>query len=502
MADSTHNSRRLAAGVALTLLAIAAAGAAARLLVAAGYPSPETLSLLFVIPVLGSAVLYGFWLSLAAAVTAVLAYNFFLLPPLRHIALSDPENAAKLVVLVIVAAVASTLSARNRRLAREAQQRERILVGVHALSQDMLGIVDVGEMKAAAEAKLSALLGYTAEIILRSADQELLAPAAEQALVIRAPTGAGTRHFADNANFYIPILNRDQPLGVIKTAAEVSAAFPLKVLATLAAQVASALDKARLAEAHQKEVRDAQREAFLSALLSSVSHDFKTPLVTVIGALSSLKAAPMIQADSSAREIVAGGLEEARKLDRYISNLVEIGRLESGLEAIRREPVSLRDVAARALKSLHPLIGQHRFVIEDGPDFPLLLVNPALMDMVLLNLLENAIKYGPPAGEVKIIARWDGRNATIDVDDDGAGIPPEEREAIFVKFYRAKHGDRKVAGTGLGLYICRAIVAAHGGSIAAIDPNDGQGACVRITLPAEAVLPVKLDTEAEEAADS
>ena len=117
----------------------------------------------------------------------------------------------------------------------------------------------------------------------------------------------------------------------------------------------------------------------------------------------------------------------------------------------------------------------------------------------MLNLLDNALKYGPPEGDVKIIARWDGEVVTIDIDDDGEGLPPSEREAIFVKFYRAKHGDRKVAGTGLGLYICRGIVAAHGGTIAAIDPNDGQGACIRITLPAAAALPFELLVEAEEA---
>ncbi|MBL0318424.1 MAG: hypothetical protein IPP74_03865 [Alphaproteobacteria bacterium] len=240
------------------------------------------------------------------------------------------------------------------------------------------------------------------------------------------------------------------------------------------------------------------QEKFHSALLSSVSHDFKTPLVTVIGAFSSLKDMKQVQDNFDSREIVAGGLEEAQKLNRFINNLVEISRLESGLEAIRKDQVLLHDMLASALKSLHPLIGKQRFSIQAEANFPLLYVNSALMELVFLNLLENAIKYGPAEGEVKIIASFSDQSATIDIDDDGDGIPESEREAIFVKFYRSMHGDRKIAGTGLGLYICRGIIEAHGGTITAIDPHDGKGTCVRLTLPKEVLIPIDIEKEIEE----
>ncbi len=248
----------------------------------------------------------------------------------------------------------------------------------------------------------------------------------------------------------------------------------------------------------EKLFREAEREKFLSALLSSVSHDFKTPLVTVIGALSSLKDMEHIQRHFESREVVTGALEEAQKLNRFINNLMEISRLEAGMEDMRKEIVSLRDMLASALKSLYPLIGKQRFSIQTMPGFPLLCVNAALMELVFLNLLENAVKYGPADGEVKVIASFDANGATIDIDDDGEGIPQSEREAIFVKFYRAKHGDRKIAGTGLGLYICRGIVEAHGGNITAIDPHDGQGACVRISLPNSTLIPIDIEEEMEE----
>jgi two-component system sensor histidine kinase KdpD len=487
----------MAMRLASSLAIVIGTAVLAWLLVFVGFPSPETLSLLFVIPVLVSAVLYGFWFALCAALLSVFAYNFVLLPPLWSISVDDPENAMKVAVLGIVAVVASALSARVRTLALEAQQRERILAGVYALSHDMLGIVDLRDMKAAAEKKLTSLLGQKTSVILLQ-DGPISDEAAWAALASGMPSGGGTKQFSESPHLYLPLINRDQAAGVVQTAASVSASFSAKTLATLAAQVASALEKARLAEAQEKKTRDAEREAFLSALLSSVSHDLKTPLVTVIGALGSLKANPPAPDDLAGREVVAGALEEAEKLHRYLTNLIELSRLESGLETIAKEPVSLRDILASALRTLHPMIGRQKFRVLTDPGFPLLNVNSALMELVLLNLLDNALKYGPADGEVKIIARWDGAAVTIDVDDDGDGLPPSEREAIFVKFYRAKHGDKKVAGTGLGLYICRGIVAAHGGTVEAIDPNDGQGACIRITLPASVVVPFDMNEEEED----
>lgn len=495
--DTAGATQKLAISLATTIASVLITSTLAWLLVYAGFPSPETLSVLFVIPVLAAAVLYGLRASLVAVFFSVLAYNFVLLPPVWHIGLWEAENIAKTAVLTIVALVASGLSMRVRKLAHEAMQRERILSGVYALSQDMLGIAKIPDMRHAAETKLSSLLGSAVSIVLKQ-EKEQLDPEGKFCLENNTPTGAGTKHFQESKNLYLPLSTKDSVVGVLRLATDRTERFSSKILATLAAQAASALEKARLAEADAKKQQHAEREKFLSALLSSVSHDFKTPLVTVIGALSSLKDMPQIQAYFDSREMVAGGLEEAQKLNRFINNLVEISRLESGLETIRREPVVLRDILASSLKSLHPLISKQRFAIQMQNDFPLLKVNPALMELVFLNLLENAIKYGPADGEVKVIASFDASGAMIDIDDDGEGIPESEREAIFVKFYRSKHGDRKIAGTGLGLYICRGIVEAHGGSIAAINPHDGNGACVRITLPHSALIPIDIEQEIEE----
>jgi len=495
--ETDNATRKLFLSLTTTFTSVSITSALAWLLVYAGFPSPETLSVLFIIPVLAAAVLHGLRASLIAVIFSVMAYNFVLLPPVWHIGLWEAENLAKSAILTIVALVASALSRRVRKLAREAMQRERILSGVYALSQDMLGIANIPDMRHAAETKLSSLLGSEVTIILKQ-EKERFDQAGRFCLENNTPVGVGTKHFKESENLYLPLATRDSVVGVLCLVSDSRERFSSKILATLAAQAASALEKARLAEADAKKQQDAERERFLSALLSSVSHDFKTPLVTVIGAFSSLKEMRLVQEHSDAREMVAGGLEEAQKLNRFINNLVEISRLESGLEDIRKEPVSLRDILASALKSLHPLIGKQRFAIQMEDGFPLLNVNSALMELVFLNLLENAIKYGPVDGEVKVIASFNEHEATVDIDDDGEGIPESEREAIFVKFYRSKHGDRKIAGTGLGLYICRGIIEAHGGGIAAIDPQDGKGACVRIFLPRSALISVDIEQEIEE----
>jgi two-component system sensor histidine kinase KdpD len=484
-------------------LAVLATSAIAYGIAAMGFPSPESLSVLFVLPVLYSAIFHGLRMALFTSLLAVLAYNLVLLPPVWHIGLTDPNNAAKLIILALVAGTASALASRIRILAWEAMSRERILSGVYTLSQDMLGISNTEDMRKAAEVKLGELLEAEATIILKE-EKEQLNDQSRFSLQNEVPTGKGTQHFTDRNDLMLPLRNRSGAIGVLCLKEKDGGTFdggryPSKVLATLAAQAASALEKAMIAESYEQQRREAEKEKFLSALLSSVSHDFKTPLVTVIGAFSSLQSMPVIKGDFGCRELTAGGLEEAQKLNRFITNLVEISRLEAGIENLAREPVLLRDILASALKSLYPLIHKQRFTLAVPMDFPLLNVNPALMELVFLNLLENAIKYGPATGEVKVIARFDGNIATIDIDDDGEGIPESEREAIFVKFYRSKHGDNKIAGTGLGLYICRSIVEVHGGGITAIDPHDGQGACVRITLPRQSVIPLSIDEEMEEA---
>ncbi len=496
---------RLSVSLQLARAAIAVLGisALAWAISALGFPSPESLSILYVLPVLYSAIFLGTGMALGTAMISVLAYNYTLLQPIGHIGLFEAENIAKLAILSLVALISSALIYKIRTMTMEAAGREQILSGVYALSQDVLGIANVTDMRIAAETKLREMLSADCSIVLDGEQQSNDEPL-RVCLEKNTPVGRDTAYFADRQDLYLPLDGSSGAIGVLRILGnrdipDHASQFSPKMLATLAAQTASALEKAMLAETYDRNLREVEKEKFRSALLSSVTHDFRTPLVTVIGALSSLQSMPTITQDANCRDLVTGGLEEAKKLNRFIGNLVEICRLEAGFEEIRKEPTLLRDILAGALKTLFPLIGQQRFTVSVEPDFPLLRVNPALLELVFQNLLENAIKYGPRTGEIKVIARWDGEFAMIDIDDDGEGIPETDRDAVFAKFYRGRQGDGRIAGTGLGLYICREIIKVHGGTIAAIDPHDGQGACVRIVLPASVVVPITVEKEIEEA---
>jgi two-component system sensor histidine kinase KdpD len=495
-------ARRLSFAVAVAATATALTTAAAWAIARAGYLSPDALSLLFVLPVLSAAIWFGVGAGLFTALAAVVAYNIAVLPPAGEIGWADPQNLLKGAILVLIAATAGGLAQRIRTLAAEALDRERTLSAVYALSQAAVGISDLDQMRRTVEDKLGTLLGALTRIVLLG-EAGADTPAVRTCLAVSAPVGRGTPFRGQDDALILPMVATGGPLGVLMVAdlgpAPLAQRFPRKVLATMAAQAAAVIEKARIAEDQRRMSIAADRERFLSALLSSVSHDLKTPLVTVIGALGSLDTLPAVRSESGLRQVVAAGLEQAQRLNRFITNLVEISRLEAGIESMRREPTLLRDLLASALRTLKPLLGTHRIAIDVPADFPLLDVNPALMELVFLNLLENAVKYGPRDGEIKIIARTDQDGATIDVDDDGPGIPPSERAAIFVKFYRSSRGDRTIAGTGLGLYICREIARAHGGTVEAIDPHDGQGACVRLRLPAEVLVPMVMPREPEDA---
>ncbi|MBL0318425.1 MAG: DUF4118 domain-containing protein [Alphaproteobacteria bacterium] len=249
--ETGSRGRNFFVSVSITVATVIFTSLVAWLLVLAGFPSPETLSVLFVIPVLVGAVLYGLLVSLIAAVFSVLAYNFVLLPPVWHIGLWEVENIAKMFALSFVAIVASTLSSRIHKLAQEAMQRERVLSGVYALSQDMLGIANIPDMRRAAEAKLSSLLDSEATIILRS-EKERFNQAGQFCIDNNTPVGSGTKHFTDNPNLYLPLSVHESALGLLCVGSDVSGRFSSKVLATLTAQTASAIEKARLAEAHEK----------------------------------------------------------------------------------------------------------------------------------------------------------------------------------------------------------------------------------------------------------
>jgi two-component system sensor histidine kinase KdpD len=256
------------------------------------------------------------------------------------------------------------------------------------------------------------------------------------------------------------------------------------LLDAFASQAALAIERAQLAEqARQAEVLQAT-EKLQTALLNSISHDLRTPLVSITGALSSLQEDDVELDEATRRSLVENAREEAERLNRLVGNLLDMTRIEAGALKVAREPCDVQDVIGTALESLDDWLRSRPLTVDVPSDLPLVPMDFVLMAQVLVNLLDNALKYSPPGTPIEVHAYMDGSEAHIQVADRGVGIPPDDLERVFDKFYRVQQPGQ-VTGTGLGLSICRGIVEAHGGRIWA-NNRDGGGTAVTVTLPLHA----------------
>jgi two-component system sensor histidine kinase KdpD len=223
--------------------------------------------------------------------------------------------------------------------------------------------------------------------------------------------------------------------------------------------------------------------------LTSISHDLRTPLASIIGTITSLRSFGRLYDETTRDEMLATAQEEGERLNRFVANLLDMTRLDSGSVEVRREMLDLSDVIGAALQRCGTILAGHKVTVELAPDLPMLPLDFLLMEQVLVNLLDNAAKYASVGTEIQIQARREGAAAVIAVRDEGPGIPVGDVERIFDKFYRVRSADRQRAGTGLGLAICRGFVEAQGGRIDAANRTDRGGAVFTIRMPIENPVP-------------
>jgi two-component system sensor histidine kinase KdpD len=478
-------SARTAAGYAgAACLVAATTGIAWGGRAALGLPDVE---LLFVLPVLLSAIFLGRGPAVAAAALGVAAYDFFFVPPSFTFDVHDVRYLLTFAMMLGIGVAVSSLAARLRERTHEAEVREGTARAEAALAAALAEADGEAEVAAAAARFCAGAFGGSAAVLRPGGPGPAVLAAAGDPPPERvrawAETAVATGRAAGGPDgvLCLPLRAGVEPVAVLALhpwAGDRGRA--LESLAEAAARhVGAALERARLsAEARRAETR-ATSERLRSDLLSSVSHDLRTPLAVITGAATALRDAPGT-AEPERRELVESICEEADRMERLVRDLLHMTRLQGGEVSLRRDWLPLEEVVGPALARVEPRLGARPVTVDVG-SAPAALGDAVLLEQALVNLLENAAKYTPPGSPVEVRAAADARGVALEVADRGPGVPPGEEERIFERFQRGSHPG--VAGAGLGLAIARAVARAHGGELTA-SARPGGGAVFRLSLPA------------------
>jgi two-component system sensor histidine kinase KdpD len=441
-----------------------------------------------------------------ASVLSVAAFDFFFVPPSLTFAVSDTEYLITFAVMLGSALLVSTLAVRLSEQAEEARTRERRTAALYALTRDLADGSSGAGLHEAAVGRARETFDCDAALLLPD-DHGRVRPrtalrstpeldghelgVAQWAFDHAQPAGAGTATLPSARGLYWPLVTPQGTVGVLALVAPadrpVARAGQRRLLETFAHQVALALERAELAVDSERSRMVAEGERLRNALLSSVSHDLRTPLATITGATSTLLEEGARLSEPVRQELLQAVAGEAQRMNRLVANLLEMTRLEAQGVQVRKDWHSIEEVVGTALGRVEDQLAGREVRLEIPPDLPLVPFDAISIEQVLLNLLENAIKYSPPDAPIGIRAETHPGEAVIEVLDRGRGIAPGEEARVFEKFYRAK-ADRDPGGIGLGLAICHAIVTAHGGTISA-RAREGGGAVLRFTLPISGVAP-------------
>ncbi len=453
--------------------------------------------MLFLLGVMVVALTTGRRASILAAALSVIAYDFFVVPPPYTLDVSDARYFLTFAMMLAMGLVIGTLTQRLREQEHAALAREQRTSALYALSRSLGAAVDAAGV---AEAAVRAVAeGFRGEVVfLAPAEGDRLAPLAAVpaaasldagelavagwALEHGRPAGRGADALVDAGVLCVPLRTWGDVLAVVAVrlpAGRRLADDQRELLEALGRQAALALDRVRLADEARRAALRAKAEELRSGLLSSVSHDLRTPLAAITGAgtllLESDGADPALR-----RELTTTVVEEAERLERLVANLLDMTRLDSGVVEPRREWVPLDEVVGAALNRLERALAGRPVRTDLAPDVPLLSIDPVLLEQLFVNLLENAVRYTPPGTEIAIRAAREGDALTVEVTDRGPGIPAGQEERVFERFHRVPRPG--VRGVGLGLPIARAIAQAHGGRLTASNRPEG-GAAFRLTLP-------------------
>ncbi len=463
------------------------------------------LIMVYLICVLATAFFWGFGPSVLISVVSVLLFDFLFISPFFTFTVYDTKYILTFVVLLLVGLSISYLMRRIRQQTEAATRRERQTATLYALARDLA-------ISSQIESYISAIVKRAKETFRRDTIvflpdptyKGMLKPYADQPNVSvsenemataiwcyqhQTVAGHGTDTLPNAGARYSPLVTARGTIGVIALSA-IDSGVELTIeqeqllgayadLAAVAIEGIQLGEEAQSAQVLSRALRDTEK--LQTALINSISHDLRTPLVSIIGVLSSLQEEGMSLDDAAKKNMLQVAREEAERLNRLITNLLDVSRIEAGAMKITRQPSDVQDLVGAALEQLSSRTHNRIISINIPAELPFVSVDFALIVQVLVNVLDNALKYSPVNLPIEIKGRQIDHEVRIEVADYGPGIPPQDLLYVFDKFYRIQRPD-KVAGTGLGLSISKGIVEAHGGHIAAQNRPRG-GTIIILTLP-------------------
>lgn len=461
------------------------------------------LALLYLLPVLVSAVRWGLGPSFYAAGVGVIAFDFFFVPPIHAFTVADIRYVVSFVVYLAVAAFTASLAAQLRQRAKEAIQREAVTSSLFTLSTQIAAGRDLDTVLREIVLHAWNTFGLSAAIIVPNGGGDLrpkvMAGFAHDALQSALEprvlqwvfkhgqiAGYGTTSHRDARFLYVPLKTESNVYGVMCVGPDrprdgSGHSARIRVAQALAGLASVSIARTRFEEEAKIAHLTAESERLRTALLDSISHELRTPLATIIGAVTALDEGTAVLTPDDQHELFLTVREGAMRMNRLVTNLLGMVRIESGMLRLNRRWCDVSDMVGVALSQVREALQNRKVSVHIQAGMPAVSVDDVLIEQVLVNLLSNAIKYSPDGTEIDFdVLEYDGV-FTLRIRDRGIGVGEEEAEKIFDKFYRAKTS-QGIPGTGLGLAICRGVVQAHGGEIYA-RPADGRGTVVTIRLP-------------------
>ena len=469
---------------------------------------PGNIALLYQLPVVLSAYWWGRWPAYFTGVFSVLAFDYLFVPPFYTFSVDDMRYLWSFFTFLIVAFVIGGRTELLRREAVAAKLREKNTQALFEFSREIAAVIDLDTIVRQLAKRVADALGRRIMVMLPDEKGRLsvyadfrpvegdchtlrqpIADSAEAAVAAwayehRRIAGRSTETLSGADNLYIPLATRESVVGLlgVKVVEKLITPEQQKLMEAWAALAAIAIERVRLTEKAREATLVLESDRLRTALLNSISHELRTPLASIMGSASTLLESDSLYSADERHELLESITDGSKRMNLILSNLLDTARIESGMMKLKYDWCDIEDVIGTALQHLSEQVENRRLEINIREGIPLLQGDCVLLGQVVLNLVDNALKYSPADSSIEIQASSTNEELTVSVADHGIGIPATDMEKIFDKFYRVQHGESSIPGTGLGLSICKSIVEAHGGKIWASNRSEG-GAVISFSLP-------------------